>query len=122
MSKTILVIDDSPFITKQITELLQEYDYEVIGHAESGEEGIRLFSEAKPDLTILDIILPGIDGVETASVLLQEEPNANILMLSSICDTEVIVEIRSMGLKYLVPKPIKPDDLLAAIRILLKTS
>lgn len=120
MSKTILVIDDSPFITKQITELLQEHDYEVIGHAGNGEEGIRLFSETKPDLTILDIILPGIDGVETASVILQEEPNANILMLSSICDTEIIVEIRSMGLKYLIPKPIKPDVLLATIEILLK--
>ncbi|WP_455716810.1 response regulator, partial [Anaerosporobacter sp.] len=66
MSKTVLIIDDSPFITRQITDLVEKHHYEVIGHAGNGEEGIRLFTETKPDLTILDIILPGIDGVETA--------------------------------------------------------
>lgn len=120
MSKTILIIDDSPFVTKQITELIQKNNYEVIGHAGNGEEGIRLFAEMKPDLIILDIILPGIDGVETASVLLQEDPGAKILMLSSICDAQTITEIKSLGIKYLIPKPIEPDILLASIDMLLR--
>ncbi|WP_167957813.1 response regulator [Anaerosporobacter faecicola] len=120
MSKTILVIDDSPFITSQITELTQEHDYKVIGHAVNGEEGIQLFTEMKPDLTILDIVMPGIDGMETAAVLLKEKPNAKILMLSSICDSETIEEVKSLGLKYLIPKPIEPDVLLATMEMLMK--
>lgn len=120
MSKTILIIDDSPFIKRQITELTQKYDYKVMGHAVNGEEGIRMFTEIKPDLTILDIVMPGIDGMETASVLLQEDPDAKILMLSSICDTETINEVKSIGLKYLIPKPIEPDILFATMEMLMK--
>ena len=120
MSKTILIIDDSPFIKRQITELTQKYDYRVMGHAVNGEEGIRMFTEMKPDLTILDIVMPGIDGMETASVLLQEEPGARILMLSSICDVETIDEVKSLGLKFLIPKPIEPDVLLVTMEMLMK--
>ena len=120
MSKTILIIDDSPFIKRQITELTQKYDYRVMGHAVNGEEGIRMFTEMKPDLTILDIVMPGIDGMETASVLLQEEPGARILMLSSICDVETIDEVKSLGLKFLIPKPIEPEVLLVTMEMLMK--
>ena len=120
MSKKILVIDDSPFITSQITELTEEHNYEVVGHAINGEEGIRLFTEMKPDLTILDIVMPGIDGLETASVILQEKPDAKILMLSSICDLETLEEVKSIGLRYLIPKPIEPDVLLATMEMLMK--
>lgn len=120
MSKTILVIDDSPFITSQITELTQEHDYVVVGHAVNGEEGIKLFNELKPDITILDIVMPGIDGIETASVLLKEKPDAKILMLSSICDLETMEEVKGLGLRYLIPKPIEPEVLLATMELLLK--
>ncbi|HEX3075778.1 MAG TPA: response regulator [Lachnospiraceae bacterium] len=120
MSKTILVIDDSPFITNQIMELTEHHNYKVIGHADNGEKGIRMFREMKPDITILDIVMPGIDGLETASLLLHEQPKAKILMLSSICDSETLQEVKGIGLKYLIPKPIEPEVLLATMEMLTK--
>ncbi|WP_310601952.1 response regulator [Anaerosporobacter sp.] len=120
MSTRVLVIDDSPFITNQIIELTEAHDYEVIGHAMNGEDGIQMVAEMKPDLIILDIVMPGIDGIETASILLKEEPKPRILMLSSICDAETIKEVKGLGLKFLIPKPIEPDVLLASMELLMK--
>lgn len=66
---TIMVVDDSPFASKQIKDIVEENGYEVIGYAKDGEEGIRMYEELHPDMVILDIIMPGIDGLETAQIL-----------------------------------------------------
>ncbi|MEG2512889.1 MAG: response regulator, partial [Acetivibrio sp.] len=113
MEKRILVIDDSPFAAQQIREVVEEHGYHVVGHAKSGEEGIEKYKELKPEFVILDIIMPGIDGLETAEILLKYDVKAKILMLSSLCDAETMEEVRNIGLKYLIPKPLDTDVLLA---------
>lgn len=105
--KRLLIIDDSPFIAREILSIIDGHDYEIIGHAKSGEDGIKLFKELEPDVTTLDIIMPGIDGIETARELLKINPNAKIMMLSSLCDYDTLQEIQDIGLKYLVSKPIE---------------
>ncbi|MCD7825029.1 MAG: response regulator [Clostridiaceae bacterium] len=118
--KTILVVDDSPFALRQIKDLVEENDYEVIGYAKNGNEGIRMYEELNPDIVIMDIIMPGIDGLETAEILLKKDPDSKILMLSSLCDLEMLEEVRNMGLKYLIPKPWEDDVLLATLELLAK--
>lgn len=71
---TIMVVDDSPFASKQIKDIVEENGYEVIGYAKDGEEGIRMYEELHPDMVILDIIMPGIDGLETAQILAGKGP------------------------------------------------
>ncbi len=117
---TIMVIDDSPFASKQIKDLVEENGYEVIGYAKNGEEGIELYKELKPDIVILDIIMPGIDGLETAEIIMKNDSSAKILMLSSLCDSDTLEEVRSIGLKYLIPKPWEDDVLLATLELLKK--
>lgn len=117
---TIMVVDDSPFASKQIKDIVEENGYEVIGYAKSGEEGIRLYEELHPDIVVLDIIMPGIDGLETAQILMQNDPNVTILMLSSLCDSGTLEEVKSIGLKYLIPKPWEDDVLLATLEMLKK--
>ena len=89
----ILVVDDSPFVAAQITELLGKENYEVVGHALSGEQGIKMYEELKPDLVTMDIIMPGIDGIEAAVEILKKDPAARIVMLSSLCDSSVLEEV-----------------------------
>ena len=120
MSKTILVIDDSPFASQQIKDIVEEHGYEVIDYAKNGEEGIQKYKECHPQFVILDIIMPGIDGLETAELLLREDPNAKIMMLSSLCDAGTLQEVKSIGLKYLIPKPVEEDILLATLELLEK--
>ena len=117
---TIIVVDDSPFASKQIKDLVEENGYEVIGYAKSGEEGIKMYEELHPDIVILDIIMPGSDGIETAEILEKSDPDVTILMLSSLCDTGTLEEVRAIGVKYLIPKPWEDDVLLATLELLKK--
>ncbi len=117
---TIIVVDDSPFASKQIKDLVEENGYEVIGYAKSGEEGIKMYEELHPDIVILDIIMPGIDGIETAEILEKSDPDVTIRMLSSLCDTGTLEEVRAIGVKYLIPKPWEDDVLLATLELLKK--
>lgn len=117
---TIMVVDDSPFASKQIKDIVEDNGYEVIGYAKNGEEGIELYKELHPDIVILDIIMPGIDGLETAEILMKNDSAVKILMLSSLCDAGTLEEIRAIGLKYLIPKPVGEDVLLATLELLQK--
>ena len=117
---TIMVVDDSPFALKQIKDIVEENGYEVIGYAKNGEEGVRMYDELKPDIVILDIIMPGIDGLETAQIIMKNNPQVKILMLSSLCDSGTLEEVKGIGLKFLVPKPWEDDVLLATLEMLKK--
>lgn len=120
MSTTIMVVDDSPFASKQIKDIVEDNGYEVIGYAKDGEEAIELYKELKPDIVILDIIMPGLNGLETAEILKKQDPAVKILMLSSLCDAGTMEEVKSIGVKHLIPKPLEADVLLASLELISK--
>lgn len=120
MSTTIMVVDDSPFASKQIKDIVEDNGYEVIGYAKDGEAAIELYKELKPDIVILDIIMPGLNGLETAEILKKQDPAVKILMLSSLCDAGTMEEVKSIGVKHLIPKPLEADVLLASLELVSK--
>lgn len=120
MAKTVLVIDDSPFIANQVREGIEGNGYKVVGHARSGEEGITMCEELSPEIVLLDIIMPGIDGFETAQELQKRMPEVRIIMLSSLCDNETLEEVKNIGLKYLIPKPLEVDVLMATLELAMR--
>lgn len=119
MSKNVLVIDDSPFIANLIREGIEGKGYKVVGHARSGEEGIIMCEDLEPDVILLDIIMPSIDGFETAREIMKKMPDVKIVMLSSLCDNETLEEVKNIGLKYLVPKPFEIEGLLKVLELVL---
>ena len=104
---TILIIDDSPFIAMEIKNIVTQRDYEVVGHSRSGEDGIQKYADLKPDIVTIDIIMPGIDGIETAKRIREIDPEAKIVMLSSLCDKDTMKELEDADIKYVVEKPIE---------------
>lgn len=114
MGKGILIIDDSPFVALQISEMLAEEEYEIVGNAKNGTDGVTMYQELKPDIVILDIVMPGIDGIETAKLLLEEDPEARIIMLSSLFDEETMKEVNKVGVPLLIPKPVEKEVLFEA--------
>ena len=120
MKQKILVVDDSPFVYHQVKDMVEGSNYEVVGSAKSGEEGITMFRELEPDVVILDIIMPGIDGLETAEIILQEKSDAKIIMLSSLFDAHLLNDVKELGLKFLLPKPLEKDVLFATLEMLEK--
>lgn len=115
MKKRIMVVDDSRIMELQIRKLLEGTDYEVAAYCENGEDAIARYDEVQPDLVTMDIIMPGIDGLETAQVLLNEHPDAKILMISSLAYDDTIEEASIIGTKGFLCKPLSQDGLIEAL-------
>ncbi len=111
MKKRVLVIDDSPLVYRQIMQILNSEEYEILEYAKDGEEGVELYKKLKPDVVTLDIIMPGIDGLETAEQILAFDKDAKIIMLSSLCDDSTLEEVKKVGAGYLIAKPLDGEVL-----------
>lgn len=113
----ILLVDDHPVVIKGIQALLTEIDdIEVVGSARDGKTAIELTTELNPDVILMDIIMPEMDGIEAIQHIIAENPHAKILVLTSfITDERIFPSIKAGALGYLL-KDSNPDDLVKAIR------
>jgi twitching motility two-component system response regulator PilH len=117
--KKILVVDDSPTERHFLVELLTKNGYTVIT-AESGEEGIEKAKAELPDLVLMDVVMPGLNGYQATRTLTRDEATKNIPVI--VCtskgqETDKIWGLRQGALDYLV-KPINSDELLSKIAAL----
>lgn len=115
MAKRIMVVDDSRVVHLQVKKLLEGTDYEVAACCGDGESAIAQYGEVQPDLVTMDIIMPGMDGLETARAILEEHPDARIVMVSSLAYDDTINEAREIGAKDFIYKPFQRETLLAAL-------
>ena len=116
MKKRIMVVDDSRIMELQIRKLLEGTDYEVAAYCENGEDAIARYDEVQPDLVTMDIIMPGIDGLETAQVLMYEHDEAKVLMISSLGDDDMLQELYGIGAQGVLFKPLTREALLGALK------
>ena len=116
MSKKIMVVDDSRIAQLQLQKILAETDYEVAACCQSGEEALETYDKVNPDLVTMDIVMPGMDGLEAARELLQKHPDARVLMVSSLAYDDTINEAQRIGAKGFVYKPFDHDQLLQAVK------
>ena len=110
----ILVAEDEALIRMDLVEMLQEAGYEVIAQATNGEEAIALATEHRPDLAILDVKMPVLDGISAAEKIISIAP---VLMLTAFSQKELIDRARDAGVMAYVVKPFTIGDLVPAIEI-----
>lgn len=115
----ILVIDDSPFIFKAVKRAVEPHGFEMIGQAFNGQEGLEMVAEHQPDVIILDITMPVMDGLETARHLFAKDPHTNVIMLSAMGDDDLMTEAKNIGIQHFMTKPFEPEQMVAAIKSLL---
>lgn len=115
MANRVMVVDDSRIQEVQIRNLLEGTDYEVVHYCRSGEDALAVYDEVKPDVVTMDIIMPGMDGLETAQAILEEYPEAKIIMVSSLAYDDTFEEAKSIGAKAFLDKPFDKEQLLAAL-------
>lgn len=96
-------------------KLLEGTDYEVAHYCRSGEDALAVYDEVKPDVVTMDIIMPGMDGLETARAILEEYPAARIVMVSSLAYDDTFDEAKVIGAKGFIDKPFDKEKLLAAL-------
>ena len=122
MAKTILIIEDDKFLRELITRKLLNEAYEV-SEAIDGEEGIKKIKEGKPDLILLDLILPGIDGFEVLSKMKEDPALASIpvIILSNLGQKDDVEKGLKMGaVDYLIKAHFTPGEIIEKIKVVLK--
>ena len=110
----ILVAEDETLIRMDLVEMLTESGYEVVAQATNGEEAIALANEFKPDLAILDVQMPVLDGISAAEKIIAIAP---VLMLTAFSQKELVDRARDAGVMAYVVKPFTISDLIPAIEI-----
>lgn len=118
MTPKVLVVDDDAALAEMIGIVLQAEGYEV-SECFDGAEAMRAFQQAQPDLVLLDVMLPGIDGIEICG-LIRRSSNVPIVMLTARSDTADVVAGLEAGADDYVPKPFKPKELVARVKARLR--
>ena len=113
-----LVVEDEALIRMDIVEILKEAGFDVVGEGTNGEEAISLAAELEPDLIVMDVKMPGLDGITAAGRILAEQPCA-IVMLTAFSQRELVDRARDAGAMAYVVKPFTPADLIPAVEIAL---
>ncbi len=114
----VLVAEDETLIRLDIVETLTGAGFEVVGQAGDGEEAVRLAMELEPDLIVMDVKMPNMDGITAAEEILKELSCA-IVMLTAFSQTELVERASEAGAMAYVVKPFGPADLIPAVEIAL---
>lgn len=120
MGKRIMIVDDSRVVELQMKKMLQDTDYEVAAYCQDGETALAQYGEIMPDIVTMDIIMPGMDGFETAKTILNKYPDAKIVMVSSLAYDDTIDEAKSIGTKTFIYKPFEKEQLLSTFEKVLR--
>ncbi|MFV0428814.1 MAG: ANTAR domain-containing response regulator [Arachnia sp.] len=115
-SPEVLVAEDEALIRLDLVELLREEGYTVVGEAADGEEAVKLARELKPDLVIMDVKMPKMDGISAAETI-AEERIAPIVMLTAFSQRDLVERARDAGAMAYVVKPFDASDVIPAIEI-----
>ena len=115
---TILVVDDSSFMRMRCASTVQELGYETL-EAGDGAEAIQTYKDQKPAAVLMDITMPGIDGLQALKEIMTIDPNARIAMVTAMGQQSMVIEAMKSGAKDFVVKPFEPDRVKAALAKLL---
>jgi two-component system, chemotaxis family, chemotaxis protein CheY len=111
-----LVVDDSVFARKNIIKMLEQFGGQLAGEAGDGCTAITEYDRAKPDIVLMDITMPQMEGIEAAEKIIRQHPEARVVMVSSVGYQENIVAALQKGAKHFVQKPVKPEVLYEVVK------
>jgi two-component system, chemotaxis family, chemotaxis protein CheY len=114
-----LVVDDSVFARKNIIKMVQLFGGEIAGEAGDGLTAIAEYNRTKPDIVLMDITMPQMEGIEAVERIVRQYPEARIVMVSSVGYQENILAALQKGAKHFVQKPVKPEVLYEILRYVL---
>jgi response regulator NasT len=116
VSIRVVIAEDEAIIRMDLRETLVEEGYEVVGETGRGDDAVRLVRDLRPDLAILDVKMPGMDGLEAAGIISREKL-CGVLMLTAFSQREVVEQARDAGALAFLVKPFQRSDLVPAIEV-----
>ncbi len=110
----VLIADDSEFMRNLLREILEE-DHQIVGEVENGVEAVETYKEENPDLVMMDIVMPIRDGIEATDEIKNTDPNANVIMCTSVGQEEKMKEAVKAGADGYITKPFQKPSVMEAI-------
>ena len=115
MNKKILIVDDVPFMRSICKDLLTRAGFDVVGEARDGLEAVEVYKISKPDIVLLDIVMPNCDGIDALRKIKEHDEKAHAVMISAMSQARVVAEALMAGAKEFVSKPFHSEDLIRKI-------
>lgn len=115
MSKSILIVDDASFMRMMIKDILTKNGFTVVGEAENGIKAIEKYEELNPDLVVMDITMPEMDGIQAVKEIKKIDGDAKIVMCSAMGQQSMVIEAIQAGAKDFIVKPFQSDRVIEAV-------
>ena len=112
----IMICDDAAFMRMMIKDILTKNGYEIAAEAENGAVAVKKYPDAKPDLVLMDITMPDMDGIQALKKIKEIDPNANIIMCSAMGQQAMVIEAIQSGAKDFIVKPFQAERVLEAVK------
>ncbi|MBO4214070.1 MAG: response regulator [Lachnospiraceae bacterium] len=116
MAKNILICDDAAFMRMMIKDILTKNGYGIAGEAENGQIAVDKYNETKPDLVLMDITMPEMDGIQALKKIREADSNAVVVMCSAMGQQAMVIEAIQSGAKDFIVKPFQADRVLEAVK------
>lgn len=116
MPKKVLIVDDAAFMRMMIKDILSKNGYEVVGEAENGLKAIERFKNSEPDLVIMDITMPEMDGIQAVKEIKKVDKDAKIIMCSAMGQQAMVIESIQAGALDFIVKPFQAERVIEAIK------
>ena len=119
MAKKILLVDDAAFMRKMIRDTLEKNGYSEVYEAVDGADAVAKYDEIKPDLVVMDITMPNMDGLEALKAIRGKDSNANIVMCSAMGQESMVMDAVRSGAKDFIVKPFKGERVIKTVTSIL---
>ncbi len=116
MAKNILIVDDAAFMRMMIKDILSKNGYNVVGEAENGAIAVEKYGELNPDLVLMDITMPEMDGINALKAIKAKNPDAAVIMCSAMGQQAMVIESIQAGARDFIVKPFQADRVLEAVK------
>ena len=116
MAKNILICDDAAFMRRMIKDILTKNGYNIAGEAENGQKAVEKYAEVQPDLVLMDITMPEMDGIEALKKIKEADPAASVIMCSAMGQQAMVIESIQSGAKDFIVKPFQADRVIEAVQ------
>ena len=116
MAKNILISDDAAFMRMMIKDILTKNGYNIVGEAENGKIAVDKYMELKPDLVLMDITMPEMDGIQALKKIKAIDANASVVMCSAMGQQAMVIESIQSGARDFIVKPFQAERVLEAVK------
>ena len=115
----ILIVDDAAFMSMMVKDTLSKNGYTDLYEAADGLQAVEVYNEVKPDLVIMDITMPNMDGLDALRAIMGQNPGAKVVMCSAMGQEAMVIDAIKSGAKDFIVKPFKPERIIKTVEQLL---